>query len=1729
MRKSLPFALFFLLILLGNLTFLQEGEARSLAIFDVQHTSTEKWRDTWDNGVPSGAKFEIKDGIAHIVGTEREKNYGVVYRYVDWNLDKYPFLEINVTGCTPNADWFLLIENHDLTNGYLKLQEDNHQIGKFAYNVREATGLKGVRRVRIEIGITTGERPGNIDLSMKMSGLKFVSSSRGKIIEIDSQIEMDSDVTLQTELLGWENRWKSGQSSGAFLSKQSGGKLRITGENKTKEYGSVFKELEIDFSQYSKLEVVVFELNASLYMVLEGKQFRGGYYRIKPEINKPGSYIFDFSEDLGYLKGEQKFIFTLGVTTGNPAIPVKDYRADFYSVKFIGKKNIKLVAGIIPSQLIQPPPPLVMPQAISKTNLAACFTGSKGYLDQGGIIKLFGQKYRVSKLREDKSSPEIKEDDKMITIENNCYQVVLDRATGTFQSIQDKTNKSEVSMGSEHSYLWRVMFKKGDFQNAKEFLSSRNSGFSYKWLDEKNTLKMVYRSGKSIMTFFLVFSDHNYFDLTATFQNNGRKIVTAVDIPRICLDYRKLEYLYLPYAMGVRFNQKFFKGKRQWKTTYPLLFSDFVNWSLDDGGKFSSYLLWRDQPIKPTRINIGYSPAKGECGIYEHGWATYIKPGDAWASQPLRMVVGEKIEQALKRYRHENGLDQTSRLVDKLGKSLFDKVRKGVLLKISLDMNRDFDHVASYFKELPYGTIVHYVTWWLEGFDKHMPDFWPVNPTFGTNQDFKKNIALAKKHDLVLMPYTNNTFWNVSPTLSRSGGPKAVASKNFKNEAVFEVYASGGKGWATSPRHPAVRRAGDRIAEKFFNEYKIDMLFLDQIGARFIDYDMNSSLRHPNDYAQGWYENCFENVKSGPLLTEQGYDRIVPLMSAFCGMASYTFPKSLDYNIWWGEGSWEYFPIAQYLSHENVLYYHHNLAHEVFCDSHEKITFYLAHGYNMFNGRWVSEWHDQKKWFQLADQLQKHVVSKYVGKPLLNYEQIRSHHLIWSAYPDLGILANLSELDEYPVLNHTVARNGFIATDRKGTFLAGRFTRLYGFDLGEPQYIVVQRKRNKVIVTQLEHHNTLITIPRPAKWKIAEAISVRQGRHEIPLVALTPHAIAFHTDTNMASTGAVKYVVEYNPNRHFEYALKILSNVDKVAANTQVMVGVEGKNLRKIKMDNVQLVLSAWMVKRNSPVIKPKDGFITLSPTQYMKTESVEVLKRGETISGEFPLRIPSTAEAGDVVWLKGELVSQQGKKVTTHATQSVLQVDSPFAVAVKTESKSIDSGEWTTVLVSIKNNFTEKIKGQLHLNIPDNWKGKKRKVVKLKPREEKKIALEVKPPQIQAVEKHKISASFQVRKNVTRTKVEKIEVSPVWRVISFEGPRVLVRGKKNTGQLRLITFSKKNAFGTIELKPSAGLLLSQTRFPLKVADGGEQIIRFDVTATQKGEQEIKVVFEYGKKKHTEIMKYPVIVPGEALVLRGDWMNCGDDNIIMSNEEVEVQLQSDLGGRIMAFYHRDSNANMLYQNYPTVKKIPESKDWIEYGGVNDWFPSGWPGFVWNDDWEVEVVKEKGEKIIVAMKTRTQNGLELERRMILPSAGRQLQLDYSVRNLTDVNRKYLWFNHPDLAPGPYNFAGDDHRIIIPVADPENDERTLILEEKFNAKIGKDDYEPNEGWVVALDTRSKGYFMQKFNVSQMNRIGVWQDAIFYTMELLSKEEKVKAGESKTFTIFYIVGNKNWEEDL
>jgi len=490
-------------------------------------------------------------------------------------------------------------------------------------------------------------------------------------------------------------------------------------------------------------------------------------------------------------------------------------------------------------------------------------------------------------------------------------------------------------------------------------------------------------------------------------------------------------------------------------------------------------------------------------------------------------------------------------------------------------IKRPFKEVKEFLKTLPSPTLVHIVSFWPKGFDQNYPDYLPPNKAYGTLQDLKDLDDTAHKQGLLVMPYTNPTWWNDSPTVQKLGREN-IAVKDLSGKVAEESYWNGqNKGIVVSPYHPdAVARTKQTLKE-FTETIPCDLLFEDQLGARWGIYDLNPKARSPISYKQGLIDTARYGSKKLPIMLDAGYDGLLPYSVGFCGCTvNNTLPPDTFYDSRFGQDNWEIFPLALYLAHDKVAFYHHNLAHEVFIDNKEKLAWSLAYGYNMYLGYWPDGWKDgQGKWFEILDVLQKHVVCRYFGKRLTDFRTLDGGATL-SVFEDIAILANHSAEKTFRADDNTVAKSGFMARSEDGALTAGLFTEFNGDKLAGEHFLVAEKTDDSISLFQPDPKDTMITVARPDEWVNTGGIRGYCGEKEIP-VAVTPLKISFYYD---AKNGPGAYLVKYKEKKQEDLGIgfDVLPQYVPIGEKFKVTVSARNRTGKEIK--NGKLALSWRLV-----------------------------------------------------------------------------------------------------------------------------------------------------------------------------------------------------------------------------------------------------------------------------------------------------------------------------------------------------------------------------------------------------------------------------------------------------------------------------------------------------------------------------------------------------------------------
>ena len=157
-------------------------------------------------------------------------------------------------------------------------------------------------------------------------------------------------------------------------------------------------------------------------------------------------------------------------------------------------------------------------------------------------------------------------------------------------------------------------------------------------------------------------------------------------------------------------------------------------------------------------------------------------------------------------------------------------------------------------------------------------------------------------------------------------------------------------GWTTTPWHPAVRAANRELRRQFTEDYPVDILFQDQVGARTWVYDRNAASPTPLAYAEGLLSQADEDARIRPLSTEDGYDRVLDDEVQLCGFTFGLVPEPRrDVGDLVQEplpaATWQIFPVAQVLAHERAAMLHHDLGK--FVSDRKTLAWTLGLGFAM--------------------------------------------------------------------------------------------------------------------------------------------------------------------------------------------------------------------------------------------------------------------------------------------------------------------------------------------------------------------------------------------------------------------------------------------------------------------------------------------------------------------------------------------------------------------------------------------------------------------------------------------------------------------------------------------------------------------------------------------------------------------------------------------------------------
>ncbi len=441
----------------------------------------------------------------------------------------------------------------------------------------------------------------------------------------------------------------------------------------------------------------------------------------------------------------------------------------------------------------------------------------------------------------------------------------------------------------------------------------------------------------------------------------------------------------------------------QVNSSYPPAFSDFIHLSLASG-QISWYGIQPAGKIfMPVDLTAGGSETGGSAS---RQWITWIEPGVARDLPVTRFEFGLTNPTAVRSYGAANGF--TRPLDAKVSPSTLAALKRSLLVRYSSANCQDMRAGLSL---LPKPALVHIAEYLHGGFDKQYPDHLPPSNWFGTEAQFSDLVREIHDSGRLFMPYTNPTWWcdgPAGPTFVREGQEPLL--KDASGKPVKEAYGSN-YGWSLCTFHPAALKAEQAILSQFTEQYPVDVLFQDQIGARGPQYDFNPVSPTPYAYIQGMIDIAKRDSAQAPLSTENGFDAVMNYETQFCGITWALVPteNGPDWRGMWRDrypaDAWRFEPLALWLGHDKILFDHHDLGQ--FVTNRETLAWTLALGYQLSAITSPSGLKDDqtKRWIDWLAAIQRITGPVTMGAPLLSWEE-PSPGIYRAQYGDAHIIAN---------------------------------------------------------------------------------------------------------------------------------------------------------------------------------------------------------------------------------------------------------------------------------------------------------------------------------------------------------------------------------------------------------------------------------------------------------------------------------------------------------------------------------------------------------------------------------------------------------------------------------------------------------------------------------------------------------------------------------------------------
>jgi hypothetical protein len=723
------------------------------------------------------------------------------------------------------------------------------------------------------------------------------------------------------------------------------------------------------------------------------------------------------------------------------------------------------------------------------------------------------------------------EGDETITLKATGYELMLDKHSGKL--LKMKFSGDLDAWKPADGKWWSLVTFDGDIVS-----NTQATSFKYVWDKARKRFSAVYTFENQVESVIAISGTVDSLRCKIFVKNLSMSPIRCLRFPdSFSVDTSRLSSMILPRLGGVELLPGYFKTARRLAMDYPSdAMSDFI-WVGMATGPVSIYTVQDEKYFWSSRLKLWSNPNQS-LAQYSRDTNTFIGAGNAWVSPTIVFLSGSSPIEAFGRYWVENGLDKSKTLYSKLGETLFERLSTSVLLKYDFDFvapktgdrSKVFSNLTAELDNLPSPVMLHLVDYWNppetnrrpDGgvFDTNYPEFLPPREEFGGTVAFKGFLGAARWRGLPIMPYTNPTCWGKESASYRQFGDE-VAARNLDGSVAM--------GWGmvtVTPTHPQVIAKNRANLEGFTGEFKVDLLFEDQVGARSHCYDFSPYAIHPAGYIQGLISHAKEASAKIPLMTERGFDHLVPYESGFCGielgLSCTRHMPGWEWDAYYGKGNWRVFPFDTLFVSPYAALYHHDLGQFVLTKG--DISWCLAKGYNM-----TYPYGFPRNQLEVCDAFQKAVCSRYFGVKAKSFEYL-NENVTKTVFPKVTIYANHSPDTTFDHDKFTLAKEGCLALDENGELIAGILTRMNGVDLHREVYVFQTTDPNRIQIRCLVSPDGPVAVRRPRQWTDVTRIRVLAVTYteQLPVeFETTDEYIKFQYLSSIDGKAVTRYTVVY--------------------------------------------------------------------------------------------------------------------------------------------------------------------------------------------------------------------------------------------------------------------------------------------------------------------------------------------------------------------------------------------------------------------------------------------------------------------------------------------------------------------------------------------------------------------------------------------------------------------------